>query len=96
MPSDLKSTEIPADYPSGFGIEWTSTRSFRLGGYDFDIPGRFEDYLGSKESISKERLYLGKTPGFIRRYVNLFNERQPGVILDLGVHLGGSAAFSNS
>lgn len=88
-----KNKDIPEDYPRGFGIEWTSRRSFQLGGYNFDMPMSFEQYIGSKLDPAGDRFYISKTPGILKRYFTLFNERRPGRILELGVQYGGSAAF---
>lgn len=82
-----------AHYPNGLGIEWTSKRSFKLKGYDFDVPVGFEDFLVSDDP-TVDVFYMAKTPDIIRRYINLLKQAPaPQKILELGVFRGGSVAF---
>ncbi|MEZ5502411.1 MAG: hypothetical protein R3E50_07025 [Halioglobus sp.] len=87
------SKAIPAGYPQGFGLEWLTKRSFRLEGHNFDISCNFNDLLSANQAGDPDQLYLFKSPEIIRHYLNLFNERTPRNIVELGIFRGGSVAF---
>lgn len=79
--------------PEGFGIEWLTRLSFRLDGYEFNIPRSLEDFLIQGKQKNPDVFYLSKTSEFISRYLQLFKGRLPSHILELGLFRGGSAAF---
>lgn len=85
--------EVPQGYPRGHGIEWLSKRSFRLGGYNFDIPAAIMELGIVTRSANADSFHLGKTPDLLSRYLRRVANRKYNNILELGVYQGGSTAL---
>ncbi|MEZ5502219.1 MAG: class I SAM-dependent methyltransferase [Halioglobus sp.] len=91
-----KNAERIKRLPQGFGIEWTSLRSFQLGGYAFSLPtsfGHFDINVKAEENYSDNVFFLGKTPNVLQRYLTHIRDTRPRKIVELGVFRGGSVAF---
>ena len=82
-----------ARMPQAFGMQWQSRNSFRLGDYDFAIPGSLSDLVMAGRDDIGDKFYLGKYAEIIALYCNLFKNKEFKRIVELGVFKGGSAAF---
>ncbi len=88
----FKKNKIPENYPKGFGIEWTSKRSFRLGGYDFTTQETTNDFFTPNRE-KDDAFLLAKNTLLIQQYMSVIKEFNPDNIVELGIHRGGSVAF---
>jgi len=80
----------------GFGLDWHSKNTFTLYGHKFRIPSSLSDFIfnGEAESEAEEdTFYLAKTADVLRNSFDLFRNRVPDTILELGLYKGGSAAL---
>lgn len=98
MASDQSKEELIAQrmkrMPQGFGIEWTSLRSFNLGSTEFKVVTALGEHNVLKQAEEEGApFYFCKGPGMIQHYFNLLKERKIQNLVELGVLRGGSVAF---
>jgi hypothetical protein len=99
MPLDQKKEELQAKrmarLPKGFGIEWATLRTFRIGSVKFRLAQNLGEHAvpGNDGFEEEDVFYLCKKPGLIQKYLTFVNERPPKNIVELGILRGGSVAF---
>jgi len=84
---------VPESHPKGFGIEWQTKRSFRLGGHEFNTLEEDNDYFSTENQEQEGRLLMAKSSIIIHQLMALVREQKPKNIVELGIYRGGSAAF---
>lgn len=88
----FKKNSIPANYPQGFGLEWTSKRSFNLGGYKFTTQETTNDFFSTNRE-KDDAFFLAKNTLLIQQYMSVVKEYKPETIVELGIYRGGSVPF---